>query len=446
VAAQELLNELDGVLNDGNGGRVLVTDGAFNPDGNLVAGAANADTNTLYADMGENARGSIINTLAHEGMHLEGAGDWMAAVTGYLADFTYRVNAWANSSAINSHGPIYIPVQNASAHQALLSQNIGMFANDAARGHLEYRQLNRHEMGAVLSPDSQLRYQMMRQAMGLAPSDNPGRDLYIAAIAAVDEQAAGIVRPDYTATLAIDALRGQSVAAGVGYQNDSGSVNALFEASIADYAAPLVNSTSLYNEEQFNAFLVKDFLLPGFNEYGQHDLYSNNYLPAMAEGNRIAGDALRDQTLMILGGSLAAPAVISGATTTYGLVTTQGQFWAGTASHIGLRGAQSVGAAGQVKLWSASSTLGQGMGRLSFRSAELLYGSGSAAAEFVMYTGGVGFIVGAAGGIPGTPPAYVPDGLPPHPAFGALNTGMAVGQSARQAYFFLVPEQRQEHP
>src|SRR5690554_4097281 len=187
VAAQELLNTLDGMLNDGNGSRVQVTDGAFNPDGNLVANAINVDTNSLYADMGENARGSIINTLAHEDMHLDGAGEWMAGVTGYLADFTYRANAWANSSAISSHGPIYVPVQDALAHQDLLSQNMGQFVNDAANGRLDYRQLNRHEMGAVLSPDNQLRYQMMRQAMGLPPSDNPSRDLYIAAVAAVDE-------------------------------------------------------------------------------------------------------------------------------------------------------------------------------------------------------------------------------------------------------------------
>lgn len=43
-------------MNEGNGSRVRVTEGAFNPDGNSVAGAANRETNTLYADMCENAR------------------------------------------------------------------------------------------------------------------------------------------------------------------------------------------------------------------------------------------------------------------------------------------------------------------------------------------------------------------------------------------------------
>lgn len=149
VAAQELLNELDDALSDGSGDRVLVTDGAFNPDGNLVAGAANVDTNTLYADMGEHARNSIINTLAHEGMHLSGASEWMAGVTGYLADFTYRANAWANSSAISSHGPIYVPVQNVEKHNQLLHGNWIQYGYDASMNNLLYRQLNSAELSFI---------------------------------------------------------------------------------------------------------------------------------------------------------------------------------------------------------------------------------------------------------------------------------------------------------
>jgi filamentous hemagglutinin family protein len=161
LAAQELLNQTDAALNSSDGDRVLVTEGAFNLDGSLVAGAANPTSGALYADMSEGSRSSIVNTLAHEGMHLSGSRGWLAGATGYLADFTYRANAWANSSNIDSHGQIYMPIQNSLAHHKLLSQNTTSFARDAVNNRLEYRQLSNSEFDFLLDSERISRFAVL---------------------------------------------------------------------------------------------------------------------------------------------------------------------------------------------------------------------------------------------------------------------------------------------
>ncbi|WP_062815764.1 hemagglutinin repeat-containing protein [Alcanivorax sp. NBRC 102024] len=139
--AQDSLNDADKLINGGDGDRVKVTDGAFNPDGNAVAGAANTSTNTMYLDLGDDSRSSMVNTLIHEGMHLDGAGEPMSGLTGFLGDLTYRLNAWANSDQISQHKAI-VPVMNPFRQQRLLSKNWDDFVGDAENGELDYRFLN----------------------------------------------------------------------------------------------------------------------------------------------------------------------------------------------------------------------------------------------------------------------------------------------------------------
>ncbi|MFT6635712.1 MAG: filamentous hemagglutinin family protein [Alcanivorax sp.] len=146
--AQDSLSDADKVINGAENGRVKVTEGAFNENGERVAGASNTGTNTLYLDLGEDSRKSIVNTLAHEGMHLEGSGEYMAGLAGWLTDLTYRANAWANSDQIAQHHAV-VPIQNQFAHQQLLGQNGYRFASDASRGALKYRQIDNAEITAI---------------------------------------------------------------------------------------------------------------------------------------------------------------------------------------------------------------------------------------------------------------------------------------------------------
>jgi len=139
--AQDSLNVADKLINGGDGDRVKVTDGAFNPDGDAVAGAANTSTNTMYLDLGDDNRSSMVNTLIHEGMHLDGAGEPMSGLTGFFGDLTYRLNTWANSDQTSQHKAI-VPVMNPFRQQKLLGNNWNDFVGDAASDKLEYRFLN----------------------------------------------------------------------------------------------------------------------------------------------------------------------------------------------------------------------------------------------------------------------------------------------------------------
>ena len=155
---QYQLNRADEVVNDGEGERVKVIVGAISPDGNSVAGATNQNTDTLYLDIGDQQRNEIVNTLVHEGMHLDGAGHWMASFTGFLGGITYNVNTWANSDNIAQHKPAAIYIFDTASNQQLLSQNLYSFANDALSGDLEYRQLKGNEFSFLLDPDRVSRF------------------------------------------------------------------------------------------------------------------------------------------------------------------------------------------------------------------------------------------------------------------------------------------------
>ena len=303
VYAQQALNSIDGYFQgatDGEAGqRVKVTDGAFNPDGNSVAGAANYSTDTMYIDLADQHRNSLMRTFTEESMHLAGAGDPMAGFVGWLGDLTYRANAWANSSNI-SHYHAVVPVQNWAVHQNLLGQNLAGFATDAVNNDLLYRQLNQAELAAVFSPESQDIYRRIQMHFGVEPSPSPALDLYVAAIASVDSQAAELLNPTRLASRTIQHLADKSAELGENYRNESGSSGSLFQVSEDDYFNSRINSYAFYGDESVNDSRVKWALLSGWNEYGQHDWLSAGYFPAMQLGNQQAGDALVEQNLELM--------------------------------------------------------------------------------------------------------------------------------------------------
>jgi hypothetical protein len=124
-----------------------------------------------------------------------------------------------------------------------------------------------------------------------------------------------------------------------------------------------------------------------------------NYSATLGMARDEAADALRDQTLMIMGGAFAAPALISGTAGAWGFATTQGQFWAGTASHIGLRGAQSAGAhvSTSVSLLSHKAQAAYQFGSSYFYTSS----SGALIANPKVQQGVLDFIDGLV--VPGTP-------------------------------------------
>ena len=137
--------------------------------------------------------------------------------------------------------------------------------------------------------------------------------------------------------------------------------------------------------------------------------------------SRESADKAGNQRWSILGGGLAAPAVISAGAGAAGWAATQGQFWAGVGSNLGLRGAQSLGASGYSAMYSAESAA--------------LYGYNAAGAAgylvagteaYIGLTYSAGFVDGFTG-LSGGPPGYVPSGIPPHPYFIPLFAGQSDG-------------------
>ncbi|SFX63786.1 hemagglutinin repeat-containing protein [Marinospirillum alkaliphilum] len=144
---QMLQDGLQGVanfINPDDGQQVRITEGATTSEGRAVYGAAHEDSNTMFVDIEGNRLNSLVNTVAHEGMHLNGAGETNATVTGYMTDLAYRVNAWANSDQISEHriDPQQTPVgiQDLAAHQALLAGNNELYRALDDRGELDHRQ------------------------------------------------------------------------------------------------------------------------------------------------------------------------------------------------------------------------------------------------------------------------------------------------------------------
>ena len=109
----------------------------------------------MFVDIEGNRLNSLVNTVAHEGMHLKGAGETNATATGYLTDLTYRVNAWANSGQISEHrvNPQQTPVGifDPTVHQALLAGNNELYRELDDRGELEHRQLHEAERNWIMT-------------------------------------------------------------------------------------------------------------------------------------------------------------------------------------------------------------------------------------------------------------------------------------------------------
>ncbi|WP_233252273.1 hemagglutinin repeat-containing protein [Saccharospirillum sp. MSK14-1] len=162
---QDTVNLLDAALNGeelGTTDRAKVTEDAVDADGNAVYGAAHEETNTMYIDTGEGKTGSVVNTVAHESMHLDGAGEISAHTTGFFADMSYRLNAAINSDNINQYRPAPIAVQNPSANAALLASNNAEFSDLAEREELDYRPLYdfEHEW-ALANATPEMTYEML---------------------------------------------------------------------------------------------------------------------------------------------------------------------------------------------------------------------------------------------------------------------------------------------
>lgn len=94
----------------------------------------------MYVNTDGNLLNGVVNTLAHEGMHVKGAGEATATVTGYLTDWAYQANAWANSEQIATaaNGLKFTPM-NEAANQDLLNKNNSAFQKAAELGELDYR-------------------------------------------------------------------------------------------------------------------------------------------------------------------------------------------------------------------------------------------------------------------------------------------------------------------
>lgn len=149
-AMQDGINDMDRVLSGGEGGdRVRVVEGVVNKDGNGVHGAAQIGGDTMYVGIDEGSTNSLVNTVAHEGMHLAGAEEINAHTTGFLADMSYRLNAFTNRDQISENRPAPIAVQNPAANAQLLAANNTMFRMDDDRGDLNYRDFTEAEAGVL---------------------------------------------------------------------------------------------------------------------------------------------------------------------------------------------------------------------------------------------------------------------------------------------------------
>lgn len=114
----------------------------------MAYGAVDESGKTIYVDMEGNRLNSVVNTVAHEGMHAKGANEATATVTGYMTDLAYQVNAWANSEQIDANRPAHVAT-NSAASQQLLMKNNAAFMEQAKQGELEYRELHDKEIAHI---------------------------------------------------------------------------------------------------------------------------------------------------------------------------------------------------------------------------------------------------------------------------------------------------------
>lgn len=247
--AQDSLNDADKVINGAESDRVNVTEDAFNENGERVAGASNTGTNTLYLDLGEDSRKSIVNTLAHEGMHLEGSGEYMAGLAGWLTDLTYRANAWANSDQIAQHKAV-VPIQNQFAHQQLLAQNGYRFASDASRGALKYRQMGPSEIAFAMDD---ARVKRFAEQFGL--EENRSRtELMRSGAASQDAGWARVLAHDETNTLRARKFLAKEL-------KEAGRTD-LFQVTEAEFENHRINLKESFGDEAAYGYVLNHLALP----------------------------------------------------------------------------------------------------------------------------------------------------------------------------------------
>ncbi|MFG1496803.1 hemagglutinin repeat-containing protein [Saccharospirillum sp. HFRX-1] len=148
-AMQDAINDIDAVINGGDGDRVRVVEGVVNKEGNGVHGAAEIGGDAMYVGIGDDSINSVVNTVTHEGMHLAGAEEINAHTTGFLADMSYRLNAFANRDQINENRPAPIAVQDPAANAQLLAANNTLFRMADDRGELNYSDFTGAEAGLL---------------------------------------------------------------------------------------------------------------------------------------------------------------------------------------------------------------------------------------------------------------------------------------------------------
>lgn len=312
VYAQDKLNQIDRALNGSDGDRVRVTQNAFNIEGNSVAGASSTESNDVYIDMGETSRSSAVNSITHEGMHLAGAGEFLSTITGFAADATYRLNAWANRDEIAAHTPMSVPIANHHAHTLLLANNMADFAGASASGKLEYRQLHKSEFSLVAD-----HYQDYAKDRGISDTQ-AFKELVWFATSSVDAahandsgQAYVAMANDYDLDAAQRFLLSLAAQEGPIVHSDGVSTYA-FHATPEQYENSLINRHHLRDiEDGFFGELSGAGRRPLENFAYSGDPQAGGYRDALSLARKEANDAATDQLWMMAAGTVLVPASIS---------------------------------------------------------------------------------------------------------------------------------------
>jgi len=152
-----------------------------------------------------------------------------------------------------------------------------------------------------------------------------------------------VLLQDYDTTEAWMFLQGLSAANGPIMHSD-GVLTSPFQATDAQWLDSTINHHHLRDiEDGFSGEMMGLGRRPILSAFDMN-IGVGNYSSTLDLARNEAADDLANQTVIAGGMLVGAPLLISGAAGGWGFATTQGQFWAGTASHIGLRGAQSTGA------------------------------------------------------------------------------------------------------
>lgn len=141
VNTPELSARLDGALSpeDKNtGNRVGLTDDLTDEHGVAIAGAASKASNTIYISTVTAA--PLVDVMAHEAMHINGAGEKMSGATGWLANAAFAMGNVLNQDAIKNasvynFAALTPAASQANAHLFTVEQVLGRTDNWGSVGH-----------------------------------------------------------------------------------------------------------------------------------------------------------------------------------------------------------------------------------------------------------------------------------------------------------------------